>query len=354
MSLMIDWITCKVPFFAVGSISDGCILSIDSFGSIDYTIPKRLSVSGSYSSSLSVKTVDVDQDGNTSVLSISGNPVKWFQGHNVFGSDDLHGLVCSTVHKLSFLLNSIQPSSYTNAIQEGSYSVSRVDINTMFDFDSRGDVLSYIHTVGRTSSTRHGKAVFKGDTVYLGKTSERWSFKFYSKGQEFLVHKPDDSMSDLVFDFLKGYSDTKLRCELTLKQKELKKLNLNIGKSWVVRRDPYDLYMAYIEKINVADMIMNAEKLNDIPRPLRSSYELWNLGKDVRELVSRPTFYRHKKQLLEFGIDISIPKPVAEKPVSATILPFKRVIECRLAVLPEEILVNSDLFFNPKSYLKSF
>ena len=160
-------------------------------------------------------------------------------------------------------------------------------------------------------------------------------------------------MDPVVFDFLKGYSDTKLRCELTLKQKELKKLDLTIGKNWVVRRDLHDLYMAYIQKINVADMIMNPEKLNDIPRSLRSSYELWNLGKDVRCLVSRPTFYRHKKKLLEFGIDISIPKPLSESAVSAKIIPFKRVIDCRVAALPQEVLDNPSLFFNPRSYLKA-
>ena len=48
MSLMIDWVTCKVPFFAVGEVGGGCILTIDSFGSIDRSIPRRLSVVGCY------------------------------------------------------------------------------------------------------------------------------------------------------------------------------------------------------------------------------------------------------------------------------------------------------------------
>ena len=354
MSLMIDWITFKTPFFISGVLNGGKIINTNEHGEIEYTIDKRFSVCGSYDSRLSLKTADVDLDGNTILLSVSGNPVKWFQGHNVFGSSDLHALVCATVFSLSEVLDCPQPEIYRRYVLDGRYSLSRVDINAQFDFSTREDVLSYLNTLGKTSSTRHGKAIFKGSTVYFGKGSKRWSFKFYSKGQEFLIHKPDVNFAFDTLNFLKDYSDTKLRAELTLSQKELKKLTLEIGKSWVVARDPIELYMAYIDKIQVADMIMSDDLTKTLPKRLRSTYTLWNAGNDLRELVSRATFYAHKKELLEFGVDISIPKFEKSEQPTAKILPFRRMIKGQLAVLPPEILNNPELFFNPNEFLKRF
>jgi hypothetical protein len=33
----------------------------------------------------------------------------------------------------------------------------------------------------------------------------------------------------------------------------------------------------------------------------------WSLGNDVKKRLSRPTFYRYRRQLLQHGIDISLP-----------------------------------------------
>lgn len=92
MTVMIDWITAKVPLKHSGEIY-GRILKFTIDGVVDYEIRTWLP---SHSSNLSVKTIEFDENGNGTVLMISGNPVKWFQGHNIFGTDDVCGLVYET------------------------------------------------------------------------------------------------------------------------------------------------------------------------------------------------------------------------------------------------------------------
>ena len=100
MTVMIDWITAKVPLKHSGEICDGRILKLSTEGVIDYEIRTWLPIEGSHSSTLSVKTIEIDGNGDGTVLMISGNPTKWFQGHNIFGTDDVCGLVFETMLRL--------------------------------------------------------------------------------------------------------------------------------------------------------------------------------------------------------------------------------------------------------------
>ncbi|QIB67456.1 phage/plasmid replication domain-containing protein [Kineobactrum salinum] len=39
---------------------------------------------------------------------------------------------------------------------------------------------------------------------------------------------------------------------------------------------------------------------------------LWKEGVDVRPMMSKPTFYRHRSELLPLGIDIALPNEQVE------------------------------------------
>ena len=58
-SLQIDWVTAKIPFFCKGRLNGGNIIYTTPNGDIDYTVDKRLPVTGSFDSRLSVRTSDV-------------------------------------------------------------------------------------------------------------------------------------------------------------------------------------------------------------------------------------------------------------------------------------------------------
>ena len=90
---MIDWITAVIPCCHAELINGGEIISTcPGTGEIEWSCNKRLKIEGSHESRIHVKTHDQNQ------LWISGNPTKFLQGHNIFGTNDLLG-ICVEFYK---------------------------------------------------------------------------------------------------------------------------------------------------------------------------------------------------------------------------------------------------------------
>lgn len=79
---MIDWVTAIIPCFHDGEIYGGSIASVDVDGVIEWRVDKKKQVRGSYESNLNIKSIS-----NTEIL-LDGNPAKWLQGHNMFGTGE--------------------------------------------------------------------------------------------------------------------------------------------------------------------------------------------------------------------------------------------------------------------------
>lgn len=327
-SLQIDWITGKIPFFCKGRLNGGNIINTTPEGEVEYTIDKRLGVRGSFDSRLSVRTADTTPDGDTFLIELSGNPVKWFQGHNLFGTEDLPNLIYETIIKLSEVLECPQPEWVLSAIKRGVYTLSRVDITAMFSLPSRSDVLAWLNHAATTSRTRTGTGMLKGTSVYFNKSSARWEVVCYSKGAELEKHQLPREFEGSGLD---DYANNKLRVELRLRGKELSKLGLKSGTNWL-KLDPWLLYKDYVGRIQMSEQTIRQEDVFNIPKFARMSYELWASGKDVRQFVSRPKFYKDRKALLEFGVDIATAKPCEESHVN--VVPLKRVLELKPAGAP--------------------
>src|SRR5690606_6411735 len=105
---------------------------------IEWQVEKKQQIHGSYESSLSIKSLDPE------TILIDGNPAKWLQGHNIFGSDDLIGLVNAVMHKLIPLLK-LAPSEYDlDCWSRGIYQLKRVDCTAMWDLPRRADVRAWL------------------------------------------------------------------------------------------------------------------------------------------------------------------------------------------------------------------
>ena len=81
------------------------------------------------------------------------------------------------------------------------------------------------------------------------------------------------------------------------------------------------------------------------PWTLRLVYQTWKNGDDLKQIMTKPTFYRVRKQLLAFGIDIAV---VNEK---NNIIPLIRYLEAEPVGIPdwayEKNLVAWWGFFSP-------
>jgi II/X family phage/plasmid replication protein len=323
------------------------VLSVDRTGQVEYSVKKRLQIQGSYDARLSIRTAEIDADGNTVMIEFSGNPVKFLQGHNLFGSEDLLNLVTESILRLSEAISAPQPPHILTLIKNGSYTLSRVDINRMFALNSRAEVNAYLYALSTNSRTRSQAAVTKGSTVYLNKESRRWSFKFYGKGQESsLKRNTKQGTIDLPLE-LRKWVDPMLRAELTLKSNELREIGLHIASEWNAI-ELLDTYEDYVKRIDMAEQ----KPLDDVadllqvvkPKAAVSTYHLWKSGNDVRSFLPDRTFYRHRRALLEHGIDISI--PCSPEPKS-NVVPFCKTIELKPAVLPHWV-TGTEYFFEPR------
>ena len=112
-------------------------MSIDPTGRLEWSAPKRLPILGSHDSRIAIKSDGSAGPGLASHLIISGNPSKFLQGHNIFGSDDLVALMHDTYRNIcaSLQLTPLLPES--EAVRAGGYRVTRVDINYMFELPRR-------------------------------------------------------------------------------------------------------------------------------------------------------------------------------------------------------------------------
>jgi len=325
---LLDWITAEIPLLHK-PMQNGLIASINQDGTIEWESPRRLEVSGSHSSKFQVKSIGGDGEGNATHLYIHGNPTKYLQGHNVFGLDDLVGIVRDAVCQILVDLDLQMSSSELQALITGDYDVKRIDVNYLYELPSNSDVNTWIRAAEFTSKTRHGRPTKKGGTVYWGQNSRRWSVKAYNKYEELQKHQIPESLDKAM---LEGHALGKLRLEVVLRRKELETLNLPKA-SQIQKYGLRALYETYIQRIEMTQQIrLSDKKFRELPQRLKSTYVLWQHGEDVKETLSNATFYRHRKELLGYGIDVSVMRP---KKSAANIVPLIRILEAKECPIPE-------------------
>ncbi len=302
MPVMIDWVTARVPLTCEGLINDGEVVSLDADGVIDWRSPKRLQVEGSYSSRVAVR-------GGMGVVEFSGNPSKFLQGHNLFGSADLRRLMVSALELVAARLGLTPSADDRRVWAAGHYDLSRVDLARMIECGPPERVRTVLDVLGQVARTRYqARSVVGSGTVYLGQHSRRVSLKFYDKWAELQV-RGHGLCSTLASDWhqaLVSWAAGKLRVELTLRSMELVDRELRRARMWTgsLAESLLDERLAGLE---LSDMVRLVEDVaHDLPGKLLAVYEAWRAGRDVRLMFTRPTFYRYRRQLLDLaGVDIA-------------------------------------------------
>ena len=85
---MIDWVSAKlICNHDPDKLSSGLVASLDRDGNTEWLVHKKFSVEGSFSTKVQIQSLTDTQ------IYISGNPTKFLQGHNLFGSNDIVGLM---------------------------------------------------------------------------------------------------------------------------------------------------------------------------------------------------------------------------------------------------------------------
>lgn len=326
---MIDWVTMKISCDHVGIISNGSVVKVSKDNEIEWTSLSWLPVTGSHDSNIVIRSLSDSQ------LEISGNPAKWLQGHNLFGTNDLNALCWLFFSKLTSIKElCLTPSvEQIRLIKDGLFTVSRVDINESWLLANKFEVLAWIRSAEQKIRLKHrGTGQFKGSTLYWGKGSKRWFLKCYSKGEEISSKNSNFPDAFRTPDML-SYADRALRLELTMKSNALREALLHIPANW----NAETARMLLLNSLKGLEMSNNFSLTNDVlatlPPRVRLAYAAWYNGDDLRQILSRPTFYRYRKQLKEYDIDISILRDVEKEP--SNVIPLIRVLEAVPAGIPD-------------------
>ena len=326
---MIDWITGKFSIThnpdVLRSGQSVRTKIVDGVELIEYDIANRLSIQGSYDSSITIRS---HTDG---VVEISGNPAKFLQGHNVFGTNDLKYLVAKLIDRLCQIdeLELNPTDDEYEAIQTGGYFLTRVDVNEHFSFPSAAVARSWLRAAGNSANMKfRGAGVFKEGTLYFTPQSRRFVPKIYFKYDEISSKDKKHRLPDELLQVkeLVDYAEKSLRFEIKVLSTQLAEWGLNVGCNWTNETPTMLIREQFIDKLQLsANMPIDNEVLNKLPKNLRLTYTAWVNGEDLRKVLSRPTFYRYKTKFLEYGIDISIVKDVEAQ--QSNVVPMIRYLE---------------------------
>lgn len=347
---MIDWITAPcMPCTHSGAIKAGIVLALTADGQIEWQTNKRLVVVGSYSSTVQIRSSSQGIPGTC--IEVSGNPSKFLQGHNLFGSNDLTGLVSAMMRVIFSKIPQLTPSQTDlDLIDSGSYLLSRVDIAEVWALANRRQVRTAISTLAACTNLTHrpGKASITGETTcYWGKNSRRWALKAYCKGDE--IEKKGHRLPPELMEIsgLEQYADTALRIELVLRGMELKdtETELHLASNWG-DNTAQEVYYSYLSRLNISEVtMMKTEVLIELPPRLQLAYQSWLAGHDLRVMMPKATFYRYRAEFITHGIDIS---NVHHTRKESNVIPLGLVLHARPVGVPSWS-VGTSLYFDPPS-----
>lgn len=351
---MIDWLDVEIAF-QHRPIQQGRRIILSPDGDIQFQSPILRSVEndfdseGSYSSSIAVSSIENDyladffkgyrQDGNKAYgLSIKGNPTKYLQGHNIFGIDCIRTLLIRTIKdifpKLGF--SEFEQHLVINSIHNWRFAVTRIDITKMFNLGSDAAVNEYLQMLPRTVKARGDRTDFVKNTFYIGRNSGLWSFKFYNKFKEISSaskkHKLPDFLPETLKDFVRG----QLRAELVLRKKALNRLNMTYSPQ-ILQAEINNLFNAYAERMEMKNQTISDIDMSNLSAAYLGTIMLWKQGKHMKSVLTHDTYYRHRRKLLELGIDIAKP-PIALDERIAIVKPLKVLAPKEITQIPVEFV----------------
>ena len=296
-------------------IANGAVMRIDADGEVESLTLKKLSIEGSHETSVFVRC-----DGET--VWFDGNVSRWGRPDNVFGY---------SFAKCLLIINNLLASLGLPPFTEGERYVSnfkgeprtcwtgaivtRVDVTRNFSTGSKEDAYHFMRYLQGQQASRLKTGTYgEGETVDWGRGSRRLYFKAYLKGPELRRHATraanaaDSFVKPPVDPYVMQLADWcdsvgLVRVEMTFKATKLH----DMGCHYLGGFDMKQLEIEFEERCEVLTRATaQVEELTQLPKALLSTYRMWQAGDDLTVKLSRATFYRHRRELLAYGVDIAI------------------------------------------------
>lgn len=313
-----DWLSIYQRHnFGLPILCDGAFMRIDREGVTVNTTLKKLRIDGSHETAVFVRC-----DGET--VWFEGNVSKYRRPDNVFGYSFRECIL-----RVNELLAEHHLPPFTDgeryitnfkgeprSVWTGA-AVTRVDLTQNFSTGSKDNAYYFMRylasqQVSRLKTGTHGD----GETVDFGRGSRRVYSKAYLKGAELRRHAQGNEYLEQLADWCDSVG--LLRFETTYKSTKLH----DMGCHYLGGFDMKQLEIDFEERKEVLTRSsVEVEELTDLSKPLLSTYLMWQSGHDISSRLSRATFYKHRKELLPYGVDIAIKSNVTQlKPRTRVIM----------------------------------
>ena len=238
----------------------------------------RYVIRGSYDSNVTVTSI-------SGRVYFSGNPSKFGREDNLFGYSMVEAYArCRAILSVVGLESPACPV------------FTRVDLNTNISFGSALAASSYMRMASATKTSRQRQRAYDGDTVTYGEGSKYFMSKVYLKGVEMKRHDPGRWAE---FAFGAGVVRYEAEYKSQFFVHGLRRLSLQ-GLEGALMKD----FLARAASHFVATETF--EDVDKLPALVRATYIAWFRGYDPRDLLSRASWYRHRRALLAFGVDIAV------------------------------------------------
>jgi II/X family phage/plasmid replication protein len=335
--MMVDWLTVELPDPIGVAINDGHVCRVRPDGTLHWSTACKRQLEGSHSSSMLFRALGAADDGVCgSGLQISGNPTKFLQGHNLFGSD------CPT-DLLTRLIDRVGPELWPNVYHDASLidfaqgDISRIDLTASWMLERSSDVVPYLRAMEeRVWCPYRGRGVMNDTgTLYYGrvdkgKRAKEWQLKLYHKGAEITVHRLPEaaySVPGLLDD-----ANRTIRVELTLRSAELKRQGLSKIGDWTPEKVA-QIWRSYVAKLDFGEATINLDTLDLAELGLKTRHATalgaWKAGNDLRCIMKPSTFRRLRSELKEAtGYDIALRCP------KSNVVPLRRLVMAEVAGRP--------------------
>jgi hypothetical protein len=347
-------------------IDDGVVQGIDSDGVLQWKTVRGFQFEGSFDT-----RVLVTCDGQT--VRFSGNPSRFARADNVFGFDlgtcirrvnDIlekfglppftagrrilrprkdHGFNFSASVMPVISINQLHlvnpdrvalPRHTSESIVDVEWTgarITRIDLTRNYSLGGSDNARKYLQWLFTQQPSRSSKVGTYPDasTVDWGRGSRRIYAKFYLKFIELAKRENVHTPELLEWATHEGLG----RFELSLKSTQL----ITMGCQFLGSLDMTQLELLFEERAAILSRAtMALDDLDQLPNHLRLTARDYLAGDDLSTL-SRTTFFRKRKALLEYGIDIAVPRNVVAFPQKV------RVIELRHAAIPSFYELDSRL-----------
>ena len=295
-------------------VADGAVIRVDRDGEVQTTTLKKERVEGSHETAIFIRC-----DGET--VWFDGNVSKFGRPDNVFGYSFQQCLLRVNALLADFGLPPFTEgeSFVTNfkgeprTVWTGAV-VTRVDLTQNYATGSKEDAYHFMRFLQAQQASRLKTGTYgDGETVDFGRGSRRLYLKAYLKGPELRRHAKASAVVDEAFgkvscEYLERVADWcdgigLVRVELTFKATKLHDMGCHF-------LGGFDMKQLEIEFERYSEVMTRAsaevEELTELPKSLLSTYRMWQAGDDITSKVSRATFYRHRRELLPYGVDIAV------------------------------------------------